>query len=352
MPGSVAAPVRIGLIGINARAHRLLLPGLAASPNARLTAIISRNSDKASATAAGLGPDVLSFTRLEDALHAGVMDAVYVNTPATTHFPLCTAALEARMAVICEKPLSATREEAVTLAEHAARAGVRTAVNFTYRSVPGYRLTERWLASRARCPLGRPLHAHFELLQGHNFFPDFQQGSALLDSGSHLFDFMAGLLSAAQFGQIREVFASPLRPDVSDDGPDYGWSFTARTTSGVAISALFTRSALGWRNGFRWTLSGDQAAIDVELDADRTLARTVTRADSAPQGTWRPLEVPPDIAADDARFPAYHLDRLVRAIRGEESFPTFSDAVRAHHVADALRHSAEARAWAAVPSST
>ena len=335
MPSQIT---RIGVVGINESARRLLLPGLAASPHARVTAVISRDLGKARAEAVTLGPDVRPFARLEDALAAGVMDAVFVNAPVGAHVPLCAAALQARVAVICEKPLAPTAAEAQELADEAAQLDVRTVVNFVYRSVPGFRLTERWLAQHA---LGRPLHARFELLQGHNFVPSFRRASALLDSGSHLFDLMARLLALGGFGGIEQVFATSL----SADEPDYGWSFTARTTAGTSAPALFTRSALGWRNGFRWTLSGDRAAIEVELDADRTVARTAVRDDGAPYGTWRPLCVPADLAADDERFPVYHLDRLVRAIQGEEEFPTFSHAVLASRVAEALARSAETGTW-------
>lgn len=328
---------RIALVGVNDRARRLLLPGLAASPRARLAAICSRDPEKARATASALGPAVRVYTDIGRLLADRVCDALYVNTPVETHLEICLAALRAGCAVICEKPLAPTAGEAETLVREAERAGVRTVVNFTYRSVPGFRLAERWLAAN---PLGAPRHARFELLQGHNFFPGFRHGSALLDSGSHLFDLMAALLRTSGFGEITAVAGAPL----SNEQPDYGWSGTVRTPGG-AVGVLFSRSALGWRNGFRWTLAGDQAALEVELDANHTVARAVQREDGAPQGMWRPLSVPPDLAADDARFPAYHLDRLVGAVQGEEAFPTFADALLPNRLAEALAASALEGRW-------
>jgi predicted dehydrogenase len=347
---------RIALVGVNDRARRLLLPGLAVSPRAQVSAICSRDVEKGRAAAAALrqavagGPSGVGaavdeprvFATLDAALAAGTVDAVYLNTPLETHVALCQAALRAGCAVICEKPLAPSAKVAEALVREAEQTGVRTVVNVTYRSVPGFRLSERWLGDHG---IGQPLHARFELLQGHNFFPGFVHGSALLDSGSHLFDAMAGLLEAAGFGAIEAVSASPL----AEAEPDYGWAFSARTASEVAVSAQFSRSALGWRNGLRWTLSGDRAALEVELDADRTVARTVVKGDSAAQGVWRPLEVPEDIAGDDARFPAYHLDRLVGAIRGEEAFPDLAMAARTNYVAEALATSARSSAaWCTV----
>lgn len=349
-------PTRLALIGINDRARRLLLPGLAASPRAQITALCSRDLEKAKATAASIGGEVRAFDDLAALLASGCCDALYVNTPLETHAGICLAALRAGCAVICEKPLAPTVTEAERLVREAERAGVRTAVNFTYRSVPGYRLTERWLAEH---DLGRPRHARFELLQGHNFLPDFRRGSALLDSGAHLFDLASSLLAAAGFGQVAAVAGTPLATNaayatstagVADllgvvDEPDYGWAFTGWTSEGISVSFLFSRSALGWRNGFRWTLAGDARAIEVELDADRTLTRTVERGDGPAYGTWRALDVPPDLAADDARFPAYHLDRLVGAIRGEEPFPDFAAALETNRLAEALARAARTGRW-------
>ncbi len=330
---------RVGLVGVNERARRLLLPGLAASPRAQVAAVCSRDRAKAKAAAAHTGPDARAFTSVEEMVGSGAVDAVFVNTPAATHYDLCLAAIQAGCAVICEKPLTTTTREAVALHQAATRAGVPTAVNFTYRSVLGYRLTERLLLAHG---LGRPLHGQFALLQGHNFFPAFPRASALLDSGAHLFDTLASLCELAQFGRVTQVSATPMADGAA---PDHGWGFTARTLGGAVVSAAFSRSALGWQNGLQWSLYGHDQAIGVELDSDRTDVRVAHRADGRDQGLWRSVPIPPDLQADDSRFPAYHLDRLVGAVRGEEPFPGFAAAVAAHRFAAALDASAAAEGW-------
>lgn len=354
MAGSVASPTRVGVVGINDRARRLLLPGLLGAPRARLAAVCSRDSEKARAVAAELSTvshtEIRPFSSARELVVSGDIDALYVNTPLATHVDLCREAISAGCAVICEKPLAPTAAEAGALTRQAERADVRTAVNFTYRSVPGFRLAERLLVERQRAdsPLGRPLHARFELLQGHNLMPGFAKGSALLDSGCHLFDAMNALLTLAGCGPVTSVFGEPIGPTPTDDDPDYGWSFLARTSGGITATGLFTRSALGWRNGFRWTLSGDAAAIDVELDADRTATRVARWGNAPRQGLWRTVDLPPDVASDDARFPLYHMDRLVGAVRGEEAFPGFAEALFTNRVAEALARSAAERRWIAV----
>jgi predicted dehydrogenase len=356
-------PTRVGFVGVNDRARRLLLPGLLASPRARLVAVCSRDAARARAAAESLGPGVRPFTRVEEMAGSGEVDAVFVNTPTPAHPPACLAAIAAGCAVICEKPLAGSTAEASALCAAAHAAGVRTAVNFTYRSVPGFRLTERILR---RPGLGPPLHAEVAFLQGHTFLPGYPRHSALLESGVHLLDTLLALAAGAGMGRVTEVSATPLvgGPDSLPGPVDFGWAFLARSASGAVLVGHFSRAALGWRNGFRWGLYGERAALAVELDATRTEARLALRNETPEAGAggaqpfaeWRPLPLPPDLAADDARFPQYHLDRLVGAIRGEEPpggrVPNFGAALETHRLADALSASAAGGGWAPVATAT
>jgi predicted dehydrogenase len=349
---------RVGLVGVNDRARRLLLPGLAAAPRARLAAVCSRDAARAREAAAAFGPGVRPYTRVEEMAGSGEVDAVFVNTPVAAHAPACLAAIGAGCAVICEKPLATSTAEAAALCAAATAAGVPTPVDFTYRSVPGFRLAERVLR---RPGLGRPLHGEVALLQGHNFLPGYPRVSALLDSGVHLLDTLIALAAGAGMGKVTAVAAAALRDPPGGAGggagartgwpggaagPDFGWTFLARTAAGPVMVGQLSRSALGWRNGWRWGLYGEEAALTVELDATRTDARFARRGDGPPFGAWRPLPLPPDLAADDARFPQYHLDRLVGAVRGEEPFPDFGAALETHRLADALVASQEGGGWA------
>lgn len=344
LPIPARAPTRIGLIGLNDRARRLLLPGLMAAPRARLTAVCSRDLPKAQAVASALGMDVRPFGgpgAIEHLLAARDCELVYLNTPLATHVSLCTQLLEEGIGVICEKPLAPSATESAALWRLATARNLPLVVNFTYRSVPGFRLTERWLRQGQ---LGRLCHARFELLQGHHFFPGFPDQGALLDSGSHLFDVLATLLKVGADDQVAEVSATPCGPEAVD----YGWAFTARTDAQVAVSGLFSRRALGWRNGLRWTLAGEAAALESEVDDGRTAVRIALRGDGAPQGVWRPLPLPDDLRADDERFPAYHLGRLVQAARGEAPFASAPEALATNFLAEALAESARTGHWVRV----
>ena len=361
----MSSPVRVGLVGLNDRARRLLIPGIVAAPRGRLTALCSRDLAKARDWAASLGPELAAFDSVASMANSGIVNVVFVNTPVAAHAAACLAAIDSGCGVICEKPLATTTAEATTLVAAAVGRGVRTVVNYTYRSVLGYRMVERLLDTQS---LGPPRHAEFALLQGHGYLPNFPAGSALLESGVHLLDTLRGLCELAGFGRIVEVSAAPMQDSLtaslaysaapfrqsgesSREGAqslDYGWAFTGRTWCGALVTGAFSRRSLGWRNGLRWSLYGDEAALLVELDSDRTDVRLARRGDGGPQGTWRIVAPPADLAADEARFPAYHMDRLIGAACGEEPFPDFAAAVATHRLADALAASAASGRWTPV----
>ena len=174
-------------------------------------------------------------------------------------------------------------------------------------------------------------------------YPIIRPRSALLESGVHLYDTLLGLTRAAGFGAVGAVCAAPM-PGAG--GLDHGWAFTLRMSTGAIVSAAFSRRSLGWNNGLRWSLYGDAAALAVELDSDRTAARTARHGDERPQGIWQTgRSAGRSPSGTMTRFPAYHMDRLVAAARGEAPFPGFAAAVAAHRLAAALAESAAAGRW-------
>jgi predicted dehydrogenase len=64
------------------------------------------------------------------------VDAVAICTPNFTHYPIAKALIEAGFDVICEKPLTATLEDAVALEALARRSGRFVGVTYTYSGYP------------------------------------------------------------------------------------------------------------------------------------------------------------------------------------------------------------------------
>jgi predicted dehydrogenase len=106
----VIPPLRIGVLGCAGIARRRMLPALHAEPGAEITAVASRDADRAVQTAGPYGArPVHGYERL---LERDDVDAVYVPLPAALHQRWTEAALRAGKHVLAEKPL--TLEPAAT----------------------------------------------------------------------------------------------------------------------------------------------------------------------------------------------------------------------------------------------
>ncbi|MGJ0203348.1 Gfo/Idh/MocA family oxidoreductase [Leucobacter sp. gxy201] len=84
---------------------------------ARVSAIVEPDAGRAEAAAAN-APGAAAFTSIEDAIAAGAMDAVLIATPGQFHAPVLKPALDAKLPILCEKPLtqdSASSEEILEL---------------------------------------------------------------------------------------------------------------------------------------------------------------------------------------------------------------------------------------------
>ena len=83
------------------------------------------------------------------------VDAVYIGTVHTTHAELCTAALEAGKAVLCEKPVTTTAADTRAVLAVADRASVPFLEAYKYRFGPLADELRRIVRDGA---IGRPVH--------------------------------------------------------------------------------------------------------------------------------------------------------------------------------------------------
>lgn len=107
-------PVRVGVIGMGhfGRQHALTLAGIA---EADLVAVVARRQASLDA-AAGYLPGVPGWLDLERAIEESGAEAWVVATSTAAHVPVARALLEAGKSVLLEKPVSASLEEAESLA--------------------------------------------------------------------------------------------------------------------------------------------------------------------------------------------------------------------------------------------
>ena len=90
---------------------------LATRTKGAVVAAIVEPDESRAAAAAALAPGAVLHPRIEDALDDGGIDAVLIATPGPFHTAVLLPALEAGLAVLCEKPLAPTVDEALQVLE-------------------------------------------------------------------------------------------------------------------------------------------------------------------------------------------------------------------------------------------
>ncbi len=134
-PPPVSGPMRTGIVGAGyiAAWHA---DAIAATPNARLTAVVDPDHAAASALAAPAG--ARDFASLDDLIAAGVCDAVYILTPPQFHADLAKQALAAGLHVLVEKPVALNTAETAQIAAAAQDANRHFAAGHNFLGTPGF----------------------------------------------------------------------------------------------------------------------------------------------------------------------------------------------------------------------
>lgn len=124
------------------------------------------------------------------------IDAVYVNVPNALHTAFAREALLQGKHVLCEKPLTASRAEAVELTELARNSGLTLMEGMHYRELPGVRrCVELLLAGRIGPIEAVDVFYGWPLGPAANIRHDPKlHGGALMDVGSYGLDLAAWLL--------------------------------------------------------------------------------------------------------------------------------------------------------------
>ncbi|NUS10874.1 MAG: Gfo/Idh/MocA family oxidoreductase [Streptomyces sp.] len=344
---STAAPLRVALVGYGPAGSFFHAPLIAAAPGLHLDTIVTGNRERR-AQAAAEHPGV-AFAGAADELwpRAGELDLVVLASPNRTHVPLATAALEAGLSVVVDKPLAATAAEARGLATLAERRGLLLTV-FQNR---------RWDSDFLTL---RDLLAHREFGEVHRFESRFERwrpqpkggwresgdpaeiGGLLYDLGSHLVDQALTL-----FGPARTVYAESdvRRPGAAADDDD----FIALTHANGVRSHLWM-SATASRIGPRFRVLGSTGGyVTYGLDPQEAALREGLRPGEGtgwgaePESAWgtagtdenaRPV---PSMPGD---YPAFYAG-VEAALRGGTPPPvTAWEAAAAIEVIEAARESA------------
>ncbi len=165
-------------------------------PDAELVAIGSRRQHTADAFADRF--DVARrHTSYESLVEDPDVDVVYVSTPHPGHHPAAMLALEARKAVLCEKPFTLNATEATELVATARRQGVFLMEAMWTRFLPHVVRIRELLADGTLGDLRTVTAEHgqyFPLDPAHRLFAPDLGGGALLDLGVYPVSFASMVL--------------------------------------------------------------------------------------------------------------------------------------------------------------
>jgi predicted dehydrogenase len=130
--------VEWGVLGVANIAVKKVIPAMQRGEWSEVTAIASRDLDKAKHAARELGIPK-AYGSYEELLADPDIEAIYNPLPNHLHVPWSIKAAEAGKHVLCEKPISMTVEEALSLLKVRDRTGVKIEEAFMVRTHPQWR---------------------------------------------------------------------------------------------------------------------------------------------------------------------------------------------------------------------
>ncbi|HVI97775.1 MAG TPA: Gfo/Idh/MocA family oxidoreductase [Sphingomonas sp.] len=376
----MAQPIlRLGLVGGGPGSFIGPVHRMAACLDARFELVagaFSRDAGKSRTQAAIWG---LAAERAYDGIDAMLagergrddgIQAIAVATPNDSHFTIAKAALEAGLPVICDKPMTATLDEAEALAPIVAASGRPFALTYTYT---GYAMVREARARIADGAIGRVRKIMVDYPQGWLATPiegsntqagwrtdpaRSGRGGAIGDIGVHAFqlaEYVSGLRAEELVADLPRVVPGRRL----DDDCNILLRFTGQVPGVLTASQI----AAGERNGLRLRIYGEKGGIEWDHDAPGNLTLRWPDARTEILHTGGPSLHP--TAQRATRLPSGHPEGFIEAfatlyagfadaIAGRQNdvdglLPGISDGVRSMRFIDLAVRSNEARAWLPFP---
>lgn len=184
-----------------------------------MVTIICDTSERGRSDAAAALPRAEITDDLDELLSSGI-DAVLVLTPDHLHLPVALAALEAGIAVFCEKPMATTIEDCDQMLRSAQRTGTRLYVGHNMRHMPVITQLRDIIASGRVGDVKAVWCRHFVGHGGDFYFKDWHADrrnstSLLLQKGAHDLD-VIHWLSGGYTERVAAIGALSVYGDIDD----------------------------------------------------------------------------------------------------------------------------------------
>jgi len=354
----------------HSNAYRQVGPFMSPGLVPRLKVICGRNPRGVEETALAFGWEEVA-TDWRQVVDRPDVDLVDISTPGDTHKEIAIAAAKAGKAILCEKPLANSLDEAESMLDAVEEAGVVNMVCHNYRRAPAVMLAKQMIADGE---LGEIRHYRGTYLQDWVLDPElpllwrFQKeragSGALGDIASHSIDLARFLVGEiVEISGATETFIKerPRLDNPEEKGPvtvDDAAAAVIRFANGALGTIEATRVATGRKNHNRFEINGTLGSVAFNLERMNELEvfllsdppgiqgfRTIlaTHPEHHPYaGSWWP---PGHIIGYEHTFTHTVYDLLKGIEEGVSPQPDFADGVRTHRVLTAWETSAGSRRW-------
>lgn len=294
------------------------------------------------------------YTDLDEALRCHDLDAVSVVTPDALHEAISVRALEAGLAVLCEKPLSDTTRSSQNMVEAASRAGVLNMVNLSYRVSGALHQARQWVDEGR---LGEIRHVDAAYRQSWLTSPYWGEWSeeeawlwrlstahgstgVLGDIGIHILDFLTAGVGMDIGGlQCRlQTFDKAPGNRIGDYTLDANDScvINVQMSNGALGTVQMSRYQTGYFNDLSLTIHGTQGALQVSTgQAGDKLMACLGESRHTPEWTQIDCQSQPDT-----------FERFANALSsGDQGAPDFAHAAGLQHYLQRCMESHEQGRW-------
>lgn len=259
-------PLRLGFLGVGwigkNRLDALVKHGIA-----RPAAISDVNIENAMAAAMD---DTVVCSSLDKLLECSSIDGVVIATPSALHAEQTIAALEAGLAVFCQKPLGRNLGEVKEVVDTARRKNRLLGIDFSYRFLKTVSIVEKLIRGG---DIGRifAVDAVFHNAYGPDkpwfYDPELSGGGCVIDLGIHLVDLVLWLFNFPSVSNVHSrLYANGKRIRGRDEGvEDYAvatielengplvnlacsWKLQAGTDAVIGLTFYGTEGALSIKN--------------------------------------------------------------------------------------------------------
>ncbi|MGD7045044.1 Gfo/Idh/MocA family protein [Jeotgalibacillus proteolyticus] len=288
--------MKIGVLGTNWITDSLIEASKDVE-NISIEAVCSRSQEKGTAFAAKHGINHV-FTSVEEMCSSGKIEGVYIATPNAVHHEQTIQCLEAGIAVLCEKPLTATYTMAEKMVQTSRKNGVLLMEAMKSTVMPNFERIQELLPSLG--PI-RQYSAHYgqyssrydkfkEGIIENAFKPEYANGS-LMDLGVYTLYPLVAL-----FGMPEEVKAISTNLHTGVDGQgmvllSYGEMDAVITFSKITNSYLPSE------------IAGEKAALHISQISSPDSVKRITKGGGQE-----------DVSVSQTKAPmAYELEEFARA---------------------------------------